>query len=72
MRRRRCSWRAWGSDLNAALAQVASEQRRRAELEAAEAARLAAENQDLARFRSEFFGAAFHPSGRARGRAGGR
>jgi chemotaxis protein MotB len=45
-----------GSDLNAALAQVASEQRRRAELEAAEAARLAAENRNLARFRSEFFG----------------
>ncbi len=45
-----------GSDLNAALAQVASEQRRRAELEAAEAARLAEENRDLARFRSEFFG----------------
>jgi chemotaxis protein MotB len=45
-----------GSDLNAALAQVASEQRRRAELEAAEAARLEAENRDLARFRSEFFG----------------
>ncbi|MCX7286058.1 MAG: peptidoglycan -binding protein [Rhodobacterales bacterium] len=45
-----------GSDLNAALAQVASEQRRRAELEAAEAERLAAENLDLARFRSEFFG----------------
>ena len=45
-----------GSELNAALAQVASEQRRRAELEAAEAARLAAENQNLERFRSEFFG----------------
>jgi chemotaxis protein MotB len=45
-----------GSQLNAALAQVASEQRRRAELEAAEAARLAEENKDLARFRSEFFG----------------
>jgi chemotaxis protein MotB len=45
-----------GSDLNAALAQVASEQRRRAELEAAEAARLAEANKDLARFRSEFFG----------------
>ena len=45
-----------GSDLNAALAQVAAEQRRRAELEAAEAARLAEENRDLARFRSEFFG----------------
>jgi chemotaxis protein MotB len=45
-----------GSELNTALAQVASEQRRRAELEAAEAARLEAENRDLARFRSEFFG----------------
>jgi chemotaxis protein MotB len=45
-----------GNDLNAALAQVAAEQRKRAELEEAEAARLAAENQDLARFRSEFFG----------------
>jgi chemotaxis protein MotB len=45
-----------GNDLNAALAQVAAEQRKRAELEAAEAARLAAENKDLARFRSEFFG----------------
>ncbi len=45
-----------GSELNTALAQVASEQRRRAELEAAEAVRLAAENRDLARFRSEFFG----------------
>ncbi|HEY6918936.1 MAG TPA: peptidoglycan -binding protein, partial [Tabrizicola sp.] len=45
-----------GKDLNTALAQVASEQRKRAELEAAEAARLAAENKDLARFRSEFFG----------------
>lgn len=45
-----------GNDLNAALAQVAAEQRKRAELEAAEAARLAAENRDLARFRSEFFG----------------
>ena len=45
-----------GSELNAALAQVASEQRRRAELEAAEAARLAEENRNLERFRSEFFG----------------
>lgn len=45
-----------GSELNAALARVASEQRRRAELEAAEAARLAEENRDLSRFRSEFFG----------------
>jgi chemotaxis protein MotB len=45
-----------GSELNAALAQVAAEQRRRADLEAAEKARLEAENLDLARFRSEFFG----------------
>jgi chemotaxis protein MotB len=45
-----------GTELNAALAQVASEQRRRAELEAAEAARLAEENRNLERFRSEFFG----------------
>ena len=45
-----------GTELNAALAQVASEQSRRADLEAAERERLAAENQDLARFRSEFFG----------------
>ena len=45
-----------GRDLNAALAQVAAEQRARAELEAAERLRLEAENQDLERFRSEFFG----------------
>ena len=45
-----------GSQLNAALAQVAAEQKQRAKLEAAEAARLAAENQNLERFRSEFFG----------------
>ena len=54
---------ALGTDLNTALAQVASEQRRRAELEEAErkrleeeAARLAAEAEDLERYRSEFFG----------------
>jgi chemotaxis protein MotB len=47
---------ALGSQLNAALAQVAAEQRRRAELEAERAARLEAENQDLSRYRSEFFG----------------
>ena len=47
---------ALGTQLNSALAQVAAEQKRRAELEAAEVARLEAENQDLARFRSEFFG----------------
>ncbi len=45
-----------GTQLNAALAQVASEQKRRAELEAAERVRLEAENKDLAKFRSEFFG----------------
>ncbi len=47
---------ALGSQLNQALAQVASEQKRRAELEAAEAARLKLENQDLSKYRSEFFG----------------
>lgn len=47
---------ALGSQLNAALAQVATEQRKRAELEAAEATRLKAENQDLSKYRSEFFG----------------
>jgi len=45
-----------GTQLNSALAQVAVEQKARADLEAAEAARLAAENADLERFRSEFFG----------------
>ncbi|MEL5877462.1 peptidoglycan -binding protein [Cereibacter sphaeroides] len=45
-----------GTQLNSALAQVASEQKRRAELEEAERLRLEAENKDLARFRSEFFG----------------
>ncbi|SIS52417.1 peptidoglycan -binding protein [Phaeovulum vinaykumarii] len=47
---------ALGSRLNAALARVAAEERKRADLEAAEAARLAAEARDLARYRSEFFG----------------
>ncbi|GLS86409.1 flagellar motor protein [Cypionkella aquatica] len=47
---------ALGSQLNAALAQVASEQKKRAELEAAERVRLEAENADLEKFRSEFFG----------------
>ncbi len=47
---------ALGTQLNAALARVAGEQKRRAELEEAERKRLEAENQDLARFRSEFFG----------------
>ncbi len=52
-----------GSQLNAALAQVASEQSRRADLEEAERKRLeeeakslTAEAQNLAKFRSEFFG----------------
>ena len=47
---------ALGSQLNAALAQVASEQKRRAELEEAERIRLEAENLNLEKFRSEFFG----------------
>lgn len=46
---------ALGSQLNAALARVASEERRRAALEEAERKRLEAENQDLAKFRSDFF-----------------
>lgn len=45
-----------GSNLNAALAQVASEQSARADLEARERARLEAEALDLQRYRSEFFG----------------
>lgn len=45
-----------GSQLNSALAQVAAEQRKRAELEEAEKLRLQAENADLAKYRSEFFG----------------
>jgi chemotaxis protein MotB len=47
---------ALGSSLNSALAQVASEQRRRAELEEAERKRLEAEAKNLEKFRSEFFG----------------
>jgi len=45
-----------GSQLNGALAQVAAEEKRRAEMEEAERKRLQAENADLAKFRSEFFG----------------
>ncbi len=52
-----------GANLNAALAQVAAEQKRlaaeqtlRAELEEAERKRLEAEAQDLEKFKSEFFG----------------
>ena len=47
---------ALGSQLNSALAQVAAEQKRRADLEEAERLRLQAENQDLSKYRSEFFG----------------
>ena len=45
-----------GSQLNAALARAASEERARAELEARERARVEAEAKDLERYRSEFFG----------------
>ena len=45
-----------GSDLNTALARVAAEQSRRANLEAAERARLEAETKNLEQYRSEFFG----------------
>ena len=45
-----------GSRLNAALAQVASEQRKRAELERKEVERLLSEAKDLKNYRSEFFG----------------
>lgn len=47
---------ALGTQLNTALAQVAAEQKARADLEAAERARLEAEKADLEKFRSEFFG----------------
>jgi len=47
---------ALGTQLNTALAQVAAEQKQRAELEEAERRRLEAEKQNLERFRSEFFG----------------
>ncbi len=47
---------ALGSQLNAALAQVAAEQRRRAALEEAERRRLEAEAEELERYRSDFFG----------------
>ena len=47
---------ALGSNLNTALAQVASEQRARADLEEAERLRLEEEAKDLASYRSEFFG----------------
>lgn len=47
---------ALGSQLNSALAQVAAEQKKRAELEAAERQRLELEKADLEKFRSEFFG----------------
>ena len=45
-----------GGRLNKALARVASEQRKRAELEAREVERLKLETNDLKNYRSEFFG----------------
>ncbi len=45
-----------GSNLNAALARVAIEEKRRADLETREKERLAAEAQNLESYRSEFFG----------------
>lgn len=45
-----------GERLNTALARVAAEQKRRAELEEAERLRLEAEAADLERYRSDFFG----------------
>lgn len=45
-----------GAQLNAALAQVAAEQKRRAELEAEARRKAEEEARDLARYRSEFFG----------------
>ena len=45
-----------GSDLNAALARAAAEERRRRQREEAERQRLEAEAQDLQKYRSEFFG----------------
>ncbi len=45
-----------GSDLNTALARVAAEQKKRAELEEAERKRLEAEAKQLENYRSEFFG----------------
>jgi chemotaxis protein MotB len=47
---------ALGSELNAALARAAAEERRRRQLEEAERLRLEEEAQELARYRSEFFG----------------
>ena len=47
---------ALGSQLNTALAQVAAEQKRRAALEEEARRKAEAEAQDLARYRSEFFG----------------
>jgi len=45
-----------GSELNAALARVAAEERRRRQLEEAERQRLEDQAKDLERYRSEFFG----------------
>ncbi|MFO7771063.1 MAG: peptidoglycan -binding protein [Roseovarius gahaiensis] len=45
-----------GNELNTALARVAAEERRRREAEEARARLLEAQNEDLERYRSEFFG----------------
>jgi chemotaxis protein MotB len=45
-----------GANLNTALARVAAEQRKRADLEAAERKRLEEETKNLEKFKSEFFG----------------
>ena len=45
-----------GKDLNAALARAAMAEKKLREAEAAKAAKLAAENQNLEKYRSEFFG----------------
>lgn len=60
---------ALGGQLNAALAQVAAEQKRRAELEEAARKKAEAEAQDLTKYRSEFFG---KMSDLLKGRAGVR
>ena len=56
MPRRRCRSRTSAPNLNSALAQVAVEQKRRADLEEKEKQRLQAEATNLESYRSEFFG----------------
>jgi chemotaxis protein MotB len=69
-RRGQGATRSLGAELNAALAQVAAEQKARAELEEAERQRLEAENKDLARS-GRNSSASFPLAGGPRGRAGG-